>query len=297
MSTEFLLPERFSSLQLWKDFIASYDKIVNDEFLASLDAYVQLRDPDKVEEAYTEFFKANLGLYIPSINFNTEESRRLLDDVPYFYEKSGTRFFMNFISYVRNTIYEIQELYTNGFISENLNTLTSASSKRYRGSLAITPISRGSVTFFGEFSISPTDRTIDKSLAGTGRLYLSGTNTQVGTIDYDTGEYDFTATSTGVFNLTTNYYTDRYQEFVGRDQVVSLNSLSNPYGKDSLYLTNHVNLIVGIDVFNRENLEELSRFFYSIAPTVLVLRDLVGKFPPVTVPFYASATGYIVSIT
>lgn len=262
MSLDKLLPFKFQQIDAWKDLADVYESKIFNENLDSFKRIRDLREVTLADADQLQNIKELLGIPISIDSFIELEKRRLFELIPFWYEKSGTKFFIDLLRFVKNADVELFELFNNVDVTGEVLNSGDGGTVAFAGNLTLVPIDLN----FGDVVI--TDGTQVLTDDGAGNFTGDGT----GTIDYITGAYNVTfnaAPPAVADNIVADYFTHGYQEFVKEADV------TGTYTKDGgyFYLTNHVGLIFDLEVFDPGNITAL---FYQIASTVLVLRSLEG---------------------
>lgn len=262
MTLDKLLPIKFQNVGAWKDLADVFESKIFSPNLDSFNRIKALREVTQADADQLHHIKELLGIPISIDGFVESEKRRLLELITFWYEKSGTKFFIDLLRFVKNADVELFELFNNIDVVDEVIGSGDNSIVDFTGNLDKLPVDN----VLGNVIITDGSQVLTDDQAG------SFTGDGSGTIDYTTGAYDITFNSTpptGTDNITCDYYTHEYQEFVKDFEVTA------PFTKDggTAYLTNHVGLLFDLEVFDPSNIVSL---FYQIASTVLVLRVLEG---------------------
>ena len=280
-SSSILLPEKFRAIDSWENYVDAVDTIVVEDYIQLLNSLLELRDNQKCERAFLEAFENQIGFYLPLSPFSETQIRRLLGGLPYFYEKSGTRLFLDFLSFIFNVKISMEELYSKQDVnSEIQETITDGNTAR-NFILSKAPIVKGSVRI-----MSGSDTFVDNGFGS----FTRNSDVSIGDINYTAGVINLTLSQTPTSNqtLTGTYKTHRYQGFFTREDAGTLTRNGGDY-----YLTNHVNLTVDLDLLSGIDQARMISIFYRIAPAVLVINTVKG-FQRITADtIYFSAAPFI----
>ena len=265
MAYKDLLPEKFRNIQAWSDLADAMEEVIASDFIDTLERLRNLRDPRLADEDYISNIKRFLGFFVNLADFQDTpgETIRLIEQLPFFYSKSGTRFFVDFVGYVKNMLLEFTELYTFKNVDTDSIGTGDGSTVTFATTLANIPLFAGTVV------VTDTVETFSDDGLGT----LTGDMGGSGTINYKTGVISVTfntAPTTGQ-DINAAYDTKAYQGFF------PLSMVTGPFTADGgdWYLTNHVNVNYDLEVYPVDP-SGLSNIFYQVASAVLVLNTLEG---------------------
>lgn len=104
--------EETEMIPAWLDVV---EREVLDEIDDSIKRLLAVREWDNVDIHLLNRLKNTLGLFIDTNDFTTLELRRLIQELPYFYEISGTDKTIDFLGYILDTVFEIKQLWTKNY--------------------------------------------------------------------------------------------------------------------------------------------------------------------------------------
>jgi len=137
-----LLPEIYQDVPWIKAYIESAEEIVYDQVRELCNKIIELRSPDKAESEFLGSLMRLLGFFVPFAHINEMDRRRLIADLPFFYETSGTSYFIKFLSYNIGAKVEIFNLYSNR-TAINLPLIISSGSASFNNLAGPAPFSPG----------------------------------------------------------------------------------------------------------------------------------------------------------
>lgn len=254
------LPQKLRNTPAWKEMAEAYQLLIYDVNLDSLERIKNLRYISKADADFLDKIKDLLGVPIPIDSFNEVEKRRLLQEITYHYEVSGTKHLIDLLRFVKNAEVELYELYSNALVESEVIATGNTIDDNFTGNLLNVPVDE----LLGNVVITDGVQTLTDDGAG------NFTGDGIGTIDYVTGAFDITFNSPpSAVDIECTYYTHLYQGFYKEDEIVG--DLVTNGG--SYYLTNHVSLAFDVEIFDPSG---ITSFFYKLAPVVSVLRSLEG---------------------
>ena len=110
------LPRREKTTLILPDYMDSLQNVSIDELHDAAIRLRNLRRWDVMDKEFLEPFLQSLGLVFQTDEFDTETVRRFIKEVPSFLELSGTKFYINYLSLVLDTIFELDHLWSNDYI-------------------------------------------------------------------------------------------------------------------------------------------------------------------------------------
>jgi hypothetical protein len=110
------LPRRERTTLILPDYMDSLQNVSIDELH---DAAIRLRNIRRwnvMDPEYLEVFLQSLGLVFQTDEFDTETIRRFVKELPTFLELSGTKFYINYLGLVLNSVFTLDHLWSNNYI-------------------------------------------------------------------------------------------------------------------------------------------------------------------------------------
>lgn len=111
------LPEKFRKVPWFADMVSSMWKLIAGDIEDTVQKIIKLRDPLKYENDYAEKVAGLLGFYQDISNQSIDQKRRLINSLPYWYERLGTNVTFNFLNFLFNDNIQVVPLYTQDYVN------------------------------------------------------------------------------------------------------------------------------------------------------------------------------------
>jgi hypothetical protein len=109
------LPRTARTTLILPEYLDSLQDVSIDELNDATIRLRNLRRWDVMDSDYLDSFLQTLGLVFQTEEFDEETRRRFVKEVPSFIEVSGTKFYLNYFSFVIGILFEIDELWSNNY--------------------------------------------------------------------------------------------------------------------------------------------------------------------------------------
>ncbi len=108
----FMLPEKFRENPVWAAMADTYENVVLVDQEDTLKRLSKVRNALEIDADYLHKYRIMIGFPADIGNFSEEEARIALDTASGFYVKSGTKRFVDFLSYVKSVELTLIELFS-----------------------------------------------------------------------------------------------------------------------------------------------------------------------------------------
>ena len=109
------LPRNAKNTLILPEYLDSLQDISIDEIHDAIIRLRNLRRWNVMDPEYLDVFLQSLGAVFKSEQFDIETRRRFVKELPAFLELKGTRFYINYISFVIGALFTIDELWSDNY--------------------------------------------------------------------------------------------------------------------------------------------------------------------------------------
>ena len=109
------LPRNVKTSLILPEYLDSLQDVSIDELHDAIIRLRNIRRWDVMDQEYLDVFLQSLGMVIQTEEFNEETRRRFVKELPAFLELKGTKFFINYLSFVIGAIFTVDELWSNDY--------------------------------------------------------------------------------------------------------------------------------------------------------------------------------------
>ena len=145
------LPKHVVENKFFADLVDDSQSIVWDRVQELIANVGHARLPNEIEKGFLTQLKNQIGLFIDTEQYDEFQIRRMIKSVIYFFERSGTNTFVDFLSYYRGKKYEIENLYSRENVSNvtlySIPPNTPESNPIAVTGILISPVKEGSLRF------------------------------------------------------------------------------------------------------------------------------------------------------
>lgn len=110
------LPKREKTTLILPDYMDSLQNVSIDELHDAIVRLKNIRRWNVMDPEYLEVFLQSLGLVFQTDEFDTETTRRFVKELPTFLELSGTKFYINYLNLVLDSLFQLDHLWSNDYI-------------------------------------------------------------------------------------------------------------------------------------------------------------------------------------
>ncbi|NNK83873.1 MAG: hypothetical protein HKO92_12175 [Flavobacteriaceae bacterium] len=110
------LPRNAKTTLILPEYLDSLQDISIDELHDAITRLRNIRRWNVMDPEFLDVFIQSLGLVFKTESFDIETRRRFVKELPSFLELSGTKFYINYISFVIGALFTIDELWSNNYI-------------------------------------------------------------------------------------------------------------------------------------------------------------------------------------
>ena len=109
------LPRHIRNTLLIPEYYDSIQDVTIDEINDAVQRFRNFRRWDVMDQEYLDLFLQTMGMFFKSEQFDIETRRRFIKELPTFIELAGTKFFINYLSFVVGAFFEIRELWSTDY--------------------------------------------------------------------------------------------------------------------------------------------------------------------------------------
>ena len=110
------LPRNAKSTLILPEYMDSLQDVSIDELHDAITRLRNIRRWNVMDPEFLDLFLQTLGIVFKSEQFDTETRRRFVKELPKFLEIKGTRFYLNYLSFVVGALFTIDELWSNDYM-------------------------------------------------------------------------------------------------------------------------------------------------------------------------------------
>lgn len=110
------LPRREQNTLLLPDYMDSLQNVAIDELHDAITRLRNIRRWNVMDPEFLDVFLQTLGLVFQTDQFDIETRRRFVKELPTFLELSGTKFYINYLNLVLDSLFELDHLWSNNYI-------------------------------------------------------------------------------------------------------------------------------------------------------------------------------------
>ena len=279
-NTSSILSSVFQENQVWLDMASATDDVINRNIVSPRNQLALIRDPN-YENRITQLYTGQmLGLQFFSDSFTNDVIDRVVRFIEIYYPKKGTPEFINFLSFLKNTQFTIEQLWTPDYsvfvTHDNIPTGGTDITTQLFGAQITATLTGSAVsmlniinagfggtpgtynlTFSTTNTVASINATVNNNITSAVGNYTVGSNGQVASVHLTSG---------------------------GSGYTVAPNVTVNP---GAYYPTSQVVITYDAGEFPTEGSEtDISNLFYVIAPIHLVLKYFIAYLTVTPVTLY-----------